>query len=41
MKQPWVIRRQAVTRSDSQRRWDQIYQHLLRWANPYTPGSPQ
>ena len=37
MKQQWVIRRRAVTHQDGQHRWDQLYQHLLRWADP----SPQ
>ena len=32
MKRSWTIRRRAQELPDGQRRWDQAYQHLLRWA---------
>ena len=32
MKPTWQIRRQLVEHRDGQRRWDQSYQHLVRWA---------
>lgn len=31
MKGQWQLRRQFQTTADAQRRWDQAYQHLLRW----------
>ncbi len=27
----WRIQRQTIRRSDAQTRWDQAYQHLLKW----------
>src|SRR5712691_9700770 len=32
MKRQWSIRRELKPVSDGQRRWDQAYQYLLRWA---------
>lgn len=26
------IRRQAIPTADAQRRWDQVYQNLIRWS---------
>jgi len=40
MNQKWTIRRQTVARSDGQRRWDQAYQHLLRWTRETPAGLP-
>ena len=28
----WSIRRQAISTTDAQRRWDQAYQHVVRWS---------
>lgn len=33
MKQDWMIHRQTVQQVDGQRRWDLIYQSLLRWSD--------
>ena len=30
--QTWSVRRQAIPRRDGERRWDQAYQLLVRWA---------
>jgi hypothetical protein len=32
MKRQWRLRRELKPVEDGQRRWDQAYQHLLRWA---------
>ena len=32
MKHQWRVRRELKVVPDGQRRWDQAYQHLLRWA---------
>ncbi len=32
MKQDWTIHRQTVQQIDGQRRWDLVYQCLLRWS---------
>ena len=32
MKRQWQARRATQPHPDGQRRWDQAYQHLLRWA---------
>ena len=32
MKQEWMVHRQIIPQADGQRRWDLIYQNLLRWA---------
>jgi hypothetical protein len=34
MKRNWTVRRTTVGRADADRRWDQAYVHLLRWAAP-------
>ena len=31
MRQEWVIHRQIILQADGQRRWDLMYQSLLRW----------
>ncbi len=28
----WRIRRQAISTTDAQRRWDQAYQKVVRWS---------
>ena len=33
MKQDWMIHRQTVQQIDGQRRWDLVYQCLLRWSD--------
>ena len=32
MKPSWQIRRPVIARHDGERRWDAVYQCLLRWA---------
>jgi hypothetical protein len=32
MKRRWHVRREAMERPDARQRWDQAYQHLLRWS---------
>jgi hypothetical protein len=32
MKTSWQIRRTVTARHDGERRWDDVYQFLLRWA---------
>ena len=34
MKLNWTVRCTTVGRADADRRWDQAYIHLLRWAPP-------
>jgi hypothetical protein len=41
IKQEGRVRHQTAPRRDGQRRWDQAYQHLLRWARELRPGPPQ
>ena len=31
MKRKWVVQRELTERTEGQRRWDQVYQCLLRW----------
>ena len=38
MKRQWRIHRHFRTAADGARRWDQVYQHLLEWAQPAIPG---
>ncbi len=38
MKQEWTIHRQTVQQIDGQRRWDQAYQCLLKWARAIQQG---
>ena len=37
MKRQWRLRREVKPGEDGQRRWDQAYQHLLRWATKMEP----
>jgi hypothetical protein len=39
MKTLWRMRRQTILHPDGQQRWDQAYQHLLRWTQP-SPMEP-
>ena len=32
-KRTWSIRRRFIAQANSQSRWDQVYQHLLRWTS--------
>jgi hypothetical protein len=32
MQTSWQIRRTVIARQDGERRWDEVYQFLLRWA---------
>jgi hypothetical protein len=46
MKRQWQVRRTTVMHVNGQQRWDQAYQHLLRWAcpdqsGPITPSVPR
>lgn len=38
MKLKWKVSRKLITRHDGQRRWDQAYQFLLRWAMEQEAG---
>ena len=38
MKRQWKLRRELTPVEDGQRRWDQAYQHLLRWARKLEPA---
>ena len=38
MKRQWRLRREVTPVEDGQRRWDQAYQHLLRWATMVEPA---
>lgn len=44
MKHAWSIHRRFVAKTNSQTRWDQVYQQLLRWttqrAGEVTPPTP-
>lgn len=35
----WTVRRQASPRRDGERRWDQAYQLLVRWAAEQPDGT--
>ncbi len=34
MRRKWQIQRQFQSTPDAERRWDQVYQHLLEWTRP-------
>lgn len=40
MNQQWTIQRKMEPQKDGQRRWDLVYQCLLRWAQTNTSEHP-
>jgi hypothetical protein len=41
MKRQWKVRRQFQPTTNAERRWDQVYQHLLEWTLPIDPVPDQ
>jgi hypothetical protein len=39
MKRHWQVRRPFQPTADGARRWDQVYQYLLRWTPPPEPSA--
>lgn len=40
MKRAWSIHRRFIAKTNSQTRWDQVYQHLLRWTTQRAEEGP-